>query len=112
MNKYQDALKRIGNIFLVKSVFKPNDNQEDYLKKISDRTRDFAESIKIIKELVDKERPLTVSYDYDGYADGYPVYDMATCPNCERIFEVDVEEEYKYCPNCGQKLDWSRKVGI
>lgn len=107
INKYQEALEKIGSIFLVKSVFKPND-QEDYLKKIGDKTRDFAESIKIIKELVEKEKPLTVSYDYDGYADGYPVYDTATCPNCERIFEVDAEEEYKYCPNCGQKLDWSR----
>lgn len=62
--------------------------------------------IKTFKELVDKETPLTVNYISDGYVDGYPVYDTASCPTCERVFEVYDEEHYKYCPTCGQKLDW------
>lgn len=54
----------------------------------------------------EKETALTVNYISDGYADGFPVYDTATCPNCERIFEVYDEEHYRYCPSCGQKLKW------
>lgn len=50
--------------------------------------------------------PMTVNVIADGYADGYPVYDTATCPNCGRIFELDNEEEYKHCPDCGQRLRW------
>lgn len=51
--------------------------------------------------------PMTVNVIADGYADGYPVYDTATCPNCGRVFELDNEEEYKHCPDCGQRLRWS-----
>lgn len=31
--------------------------------------------------------------------------DFYTCPVCERLFD-GMEYSYKYCPNCGQKLDW------
>lgn len=64
------------------------------------------EDFGIVQESVDKETPLMVNYISDGYADGYPVHDTATCPNCTRIFEVYDEEHYNYCPNCGQHLNW------
>lgn len=43
--------------------------------------------------------------EYDGYADGNPVYDMWYCSECGYCFD-DWEEEppYNYCPNCGAKL--------
>jgi len=41
------------------------------------------------------------------YLEGELVYDTAICPNCGRHFEFEYEEHYKYCPECGQKLDWS-----
>ena len=40
----------------------------------------------------------------DGYADGYPVYDEWECSECGVVFE-DEEPPYKYCPNCGVKMD-------
>ena len=40
----------------------------------------------------------------DGYSDGKPVYDMYDCPNCGTSYEID-GSSYKYCPECGQKLD-------
>lgn len=43
----------------------------------------------------------------DGYYNGVIVYDTAYCPNCNRAIEIECEELYKYCPTCGQKLDWS-----
>lgn len=62
----------------------------------------------------DKETPLTLNYIFDGYADGYPVYDTVQCPHCNMTFETEEVEnkQYKYCPYCGQrwneiKLDWS-----
>ena len=42
----------------------------------------------------------------DGYSDGVLVYDMYNCPNCVKSYELDYEQ-YDYCPNCGQKLDWT-----
>lgn len=42
----------------------------------------------------------------DGYADGELVYDMWACSECG--FDADGAEEkpeWKYCPNCGAKMD-------
>lgn len=65
--------------------------------------RDILNELKAYKGL---KTPMTVNVMADGYADGYPVYDTATCPNCGRVFELCYEEEYKYCPDCGQRLGW------
>jgi len=44
--------------------------------------------------------------EYDGYADGSPVYDMWYCSECGCYFEEwDNKPTYKYCPNCGCKMD-------
>ena len=40
----------------------------------------------------------------DGDADGYPVYDEWECSECGVVFE-DEKPPYKYCPNCGAKMD-------
>jgi hypothetical protein len=54
-----------------------------------------------------KETPKAVVYEYDGYADGEPVYDVAHCPTCNREFEDGWDSwECNYCPNCGQRLKW------
>lgn len=39
--------------------------------------------------------------EYDGYADGYPVYHLWECSNCGE----ESREESAYCPECGAKMD-------
>ena len=47
----------------------------------------------------------------DGYdPEGNLVYDMWICPNCDWRYDVD-DDDYCYCPNCGQKIDWSNMEG-
>ena len=41
-----------------------------------------------------------IGTEYDGYADGNPVYHEWKCSECGCVFE-DEEPTYKYCPNCG-----------
>lgn len=44
--------------------------------------------------------------EYDGYADGEPVYDMWFCSECG--WDCDGQEDepmWKYCPNCGAEMD-------
>lgn len=45
-----------------------------------------------------------VGTEYDGYAEGYPVYYEWKCSECGCVFE-DEEPTYKYCPNCGARMD-------
>lgn len=97
-NKYQEALDNaISDI-----EYCYNDSFEEVPEKRLDE-------IKLLQELVDKETPKDVEYtEHDDFADGYPVYYTAICPNRDREFEVEFEEHYDYCPNCGQKLKWGR----
>ena len=45
-----------------------------------------------------------IGTEYDGYADGSPVYYEWKCSECGCIFEDD-EPTYNYCPNCGARMD-------
>lgn len=58
---------------------------------------------------VEKQTAKRPDYEGDGYADGHLVYDTWICPCCGKRYEVDYDE-YDFCPNCGQKIDWSRDV--
>ncbi len=56
---------------------------------------------------IEKESPLPVEYEADGYDDnGNLNYYTAYCPNCRNEYEVDYDYHDNYCRKCGQKLDW------
>ena len=47
-----------------------------------------------------------VGTDFDGYADGNPVYYLWQCSCCHEEYERDgLPPWYDYCPNCGAKMD-------
>lgn len=58
------------------------------------------------REAVEKQTAKKPDYEGDGYYDGQLVYDTWICPCCGKHYEVDFDS-YDYCPNCGQRLDWS-----
>ncbi len=44
--------------------------------------------------------------EYDGYADGNPVYYEWKCSECGCIFEEDEPMyRYRFCPYCGARMD-------
>lgn len=47
--------------------------------------------------------------DYDCEHFGKEWIDNFRCPTCdsEKVRESEYRIRYDYCPNCGQKLDWS-----
>ena len=66
-----------------------------------------AEEMNIVIEALKSQTPKRPDYEGDGYDEnGYLIYDTWICPSCEEKYEVDYEK-YKYCPNCGQRIDWS-----
>ena len=59
------------------------------------------------KEAVNRQQAKKPNIWGDGYDDnGNLIYDMYDCPDCGDSYEIDYYR-YDYCPNCGQKLDWS-----
>lgn len=62
---------------------------------------------KYCDELEAKATPKKPQLEGDGYDnEGNLVYDTWICPNCNEHYEVDYDD-YDFCPECGQKLDWS-----
>ena len=71
----------------------------------------ISKAFDIAIEALEKQVPKKPTYDGDGYApDGTFVFDEWLCPNCNSRYEVDYDN-YDYCPNCGQKIDWSEENG-
>lgn len=46
-----------------------------------------------------------IPLEYDGYADGSPVWDLWECSECQEEHSGDEETLTPYCPNCGAKMD-------
>ena len=68
--------------------------------------KQIEEAIKVAIEALEKQIPEIPDYEGDGYADGELVYDTWICPRCGRHYEIDCNDDYVYCPQCGQCLDW------
>ena len=56
------------------------------------------ENVQTVVTALQKQVPMKPTFTGDGYA--------WTCPNCGKDYEVEYDE-YEYCPECGQKIDWS-----
>ena len=61
----------------------------------------------IVMEALEKQIPQTPNYEGDGYINGELIYDTWICPCCGRYYELDCNDDYVYCPHCGQRIDWS-----
>ena len=47
-----------------------------------------------------------IPIQYDGYADGHPVWDLWECSECREEYESEGDPPpHNYCPNCGAKMD-------
>lgn len=66
----------------------------------------FENAYEMAINALEKQIPKKPIYEGDGYSDGHLVYDTWICPLCEKRYEADYDD-YDYCPNCGQKIDWS-----
>lgn len=79
---------------------------EEYMK-IEDECVRKNFTFKSLLESREKQAPKKPDLEGDGYGDdGVLIYDTWICPCCGKRYEIDYEE-YDYCPNCGQAIDWS-----
>ncbi len=72
-------------------------------------TEDFLGANAIAMQALEKQIAKKPELEGDGYADATLVYDTWICPGCRREYELDYDE-HKYCPECGQAIDWSEYV--
>ena len=91
MNKYQEALDRI------EETYYNLDNCLSAMKR-------FGKDVQTLSELVDKETPKKWDEDY--------VLEQINCPVCGKYWNIidNCTETFRYCPNCGQRLEWGGLV--
>lgn len=78
-------------------------------EEISNELHEYRQlgTLEEVRDAVEKQIPKSPTYEGDGYApDGSFVWDEWICPHCGSRFEVEYDD-YDYCPNCGQHIDWS-----
>ena len=63
--------------------------------------------VKPVKPLEDlRPKGKWIGLEYDGYADGNPVYDLWECSNCGNEEKgEDVPEQNPFCRCCGAKME-------
>lgn len=76
---------------------------------------DFSQQINVILAIVDAQPAADVAevrhgrwigIEYDGYADGFPVYDLWECSECgEEVRGDDVPSTHPWCHSCGARMD-------
>lgn len=68
------------------------------------------EACRMAISALEKQIPKKPDYEGDGYDEnGELIYDTWICPHCNHEYEVEYED-YAFCPNCGQALDWSDEI--
>lgn len=94
----KDVIEYLKNRYLV--VGSPLNPPKEEFK------RHNAVIVMAIKAL-EKRVPNQPDLEGDGYDDdGEIIFDEWLCPCCETRYEVDYDD-YKFCSNCGQAIDWS-----
>lgn len=69
--------------------------------------KDKIQAFDVAINAIEKRIPKAPDLEADGYDEkGELVYDTGYCPECRHVFEVYYDSP-KYCPDCGQALDWS-----
>lgn len=101
---------KIKNVFANSStqICQNCDHKDEYIEELEAEVKEYREigTPEECRAAVEKQTAKKPDYEGDGYADGHLVYDTWICPCCGKHYEVDYDN-YNYCPDCGQKLDWS-----
>lgn len=74
---------------------------------IDETAKNLVHDLEIAAEAIEKQTAKAPDIEGDGCdREGNIIYDTWICPCCGRYYELEFEE-YKHCPECGQKIDWT-----
>lgn len=101
-----DMISRQAAIEIIQNLYPGMPRVPLLRKDWAERYEPYIRTEKAIKELPTAPERKTgkwVGTEFDGYADGYPVYYEWKCSACGRIVE-DEEPTWNFCPNCGAEM--------
>ena len=78
-------------------------NSNDKVITVAIPDKDYADFL----DMVDRNKPYAPDLEGDSYYEGEILLDTGYCPTCHHMFELDYSDRSNFCPDCGQRLDWS-----
>lgn len=83
----------------------------DYDKDMSEHPEKYEKALQIAKEIFEKQDPMKVTSAGKYFnCSNFDIMFNYDCPNCGDALTFErMQDEPKYCPWCGHKLDWSEK---
>lgn len=106
MNKYQEALDKVKSVPLFIEP-KPDRNGWTIYLEVSSIEEKNKTDIDVLQELVDKatpKKPIKKTYEYESMYEEILIKTYYIC-GCEKF--SDVHRVDRFCPKCGQAIDWS-----
>ena len=107
MNKELEALQRLRDLVenLTRIDYVPTDLRNEVKELLINSYEDSNGYFSQIEEALKRNEPMKVDLETIlnlSYADFYD------CPKCGKtVRDIINRRYYNYCPDCGQKLDWS-----
>lgn len=90
------------NEYISKQAFKDKYLCCGYLPEMSETEFDTFPAA----DVVEVRHGRWIGLEYDGYADGCPVYDLWECSECgEEVMGEDVPSTHPWCHSCGARMD-------
>ena len=86
------------------------DHKDEYIEELEAEVEEYRTigTPEECRAAMEKQKAKRPNYEGDGFSDGHLVYDTWICPCCGKHYEVDYDE-YNFCPECGQHIDWSEE---
>ena len=78
-------------------------NSNDKVITVAIPDKDYADFL----DMVDRNKSYAPDLEGDSYYEGEILLDTGYCPTCHHMFELDYSDRSNFCPDCGQRLDWS-----
>lgn len=96
----QEAIDYVERIIYVNQYYHPNSKSRNVpIDEVIDRIKQVP-----VADVAPIRHGEFIGTEFDGYADGKPVYYEWKCSACGCIFE-DEEPAWNFCPCCGAKMD-------
>lgn len=97
-----------------KRLIDPNEFLNRLENTVYDTPTDFGYTPDLIKTVLEQTKTVDavevvhgrwIPLEYDGFADGNPVWDLWECSECREEHRGEEDSLTPYCPNCGAKMD-------
>lgn len=102
MKEYIERALAVQELEVLRQEYEMHDDCDELVAR---RCRDALSAVPAA-DVAEVRHGRWIGLEYDGYADGCPVYDLWECSECgEEVRGDDVPSTHPWCHSCGARMD-------